>query len=240
MLSQRDAVDQWRTHFASAATSSEFSRDIFISISRRFISLTSLHDSGQFDAPFSYSELVAALSKCQESVPGADLHHSMSSRYTSRGGATCFFLSSTSPCSGPSIHPLGNLALWFKRDGDPTSHGSYWPISLASCAFKVFEHMINAPIAPHIFAQLDECQGGFRWGADVMTHSLLNTFRLRKHTDTFVAFVDDPGGSAWADTGSGRPWGSNKRSTVTEDSGEGTRKERRGLACREGGLRWRT
>ena len=41
VLSQRDALAQWRTHFALAATSSEFSHDFFISISRRFTSLTS-------------------------------------------------------------------------------------------------------------------------------------------------------------------------------------------------------
>ena len=82
------------------------------------------------------------------------------------------------------------LILRNQRDGDPTSHDSYRPISLASCAFKVFEHMIYARIALHIFAQFDECQGGFRWGADVMTYSPLDTLRLRQHTHTFVAFVD--------------------------------------------------
>ena len=30
------------------------------------------HESGRFDAPFSYNEIVAALSKCPESAPGAD------------------------------------------------------------------------------------------------------------------------------------------------------------------------
>ena len=50
--------------------------------------------------------------------------------------------------------------------------------------------MIYARIAPHIFAQLDECQRGFRWGADVMTNSLLDTLGLRQNTHTFVAFVD--------------------------------------------------
>ena len=37
-----------------------------------------------------------------------------------------------------------------KRDGDPTSLDSHRPISLASCAFKVFEHLTYARIgAPH-------------------------------------------------------------------------------------------
>ena len=38
------------------------------SLSLRFASLTSLHESGRFDAPFSHNELVAALYKCHESA----------------------------------------------------------------------------------------------------------------------------------------------------------------------------
>ena len=57
--------------FSSPTGDSSFSDDFFRSVSLRFASLTSLHESGRFDAPFSY-ELVAALSKCHESAPGAD------------------------------------------------------------------------------------------------------------------------------------------------------------------------
>ena len=131
----------------------------------------------------SYSELVAALSKWHESVPSADLP----------------------PFSVCKVHfpwwrhvllsltSCGNLALWFPySQGTETQHHttSYRPISLASCAFKVFEHLIYARTAPHVLAQLDECQGGFRWGTDVMTYSLLDTLPLRQHTHTFVAFID--------------------------------------------------
>ena len=77
-----------------------------------------------------------------------------------------------------------------KRDGDPTSLDSYRPISLASCAFKLFEHFIYARIAPNIFPQLDPSQGGFRWGADAMAFSLVDTLPLRRHEHTFVAFID--------------------------------------------------
>ena len=192
-LLRRDALAQWRTHFASPAISSEFSHDFFISISRRFTSLTYLHDSGHFDAPFSYSELVAALLKCHESVPGADLLpfsvfkvHFPWWRHVLLSFSNLILQWAVVPSSWKSstVVPL------FKRDGYPAPHDSYRPISLASCAFKVFEHLIYARIAPHIFAQLDACQGGFPWGADVITYSLLDTLRLRQHTHTFVAFID--------------------------------------------------
>ena len=45
--------------------------DFFQSLSLRFAALTSSGESGRFDAPFSYNELVAALSRCHESS-GAD------------------------------------------------------------------------------------------------------------------------------------------------------------------------
>ena len=49
-----------------------FSDDFFQSLSLRFAALTSSRDSGSFDAPFSYNELVAPLSRCHDSAPGAD------------------------------------------------------------------------------------------------------------------------------------------------------------------------
>ena len=67
-----EARSLWRAHFSSPTGDSSFSDDFFRSVSLRFASLTSLHESGRFDAPFSYNELVAALSKCHESAPGAD------------------------------------------------------------------------------------------------------------------------------------------------------------------------
>ena len=75
----------------------------------------------------------------------------------------------------PSAWKSSVVVPLLKRDGDPCSHDSYRPISLASCAFEVFEHLVHARIAPHLFSQLDECQGGFRWGADVMAYSLLDS-----------------------------------------------------------------
>ena len=49
-------------------------------------------------------------------------------------------------------------------------------------------------IAPHILPRLDETQGGFRWGADALVFSLVDTLRLRQETHTFCAFIDVPHG----------------------------------------------
>ena len=45
-------------------------------------------------------------------------------------------------------------------------------------------------LLPHIFPQLDNSQGGFRWGADAMAFSLVDSLRLRLHEHTIVAFID--------------------------------------------------
>ena len=55
-------------------------------------------------------------------------------------------------------------------------------MSLASCCFKVFEHLIHARIAPN--RQLSESQGGFRWGADALVGSLVNLLTMRASTNT--------------------------------------------------------
>ena len=74
------------------------------------------------------------------------------------------------------------------KTGDHSVPGNYRPISLASCCFKVLEHMVSR-IAPCISPQLHHCQGGFRWGADMMAGSLIDVLHMRSATHTFVAFV---------------------------------------------------
>ena len=71
-LPPHEARSQQRSHFSSPTRCSLFSDEFFHSLSLFFASLTSLHESGRFDAAFSYDELVAALPKCHESAPGAD------------------------------------------------------------------------------------------------------------------------------------------------------------------------
>ena len=43
--------------------------------------------------------------------------------------------------------------------GDPTLPNNYRPISLASCFFKVLEHLVHSRIAPHVIPQLDDSVG---------------------------------------------------------------------------------
>ena len=155
-------------------------RDFHDEVTRRFSALfTGPHDTGgQFDGPFSVAELVGALSRCAESAVGGD---------------------------GLPLLNLFNLCLHWNdvptmwkhsvivpvfKTGDHSVPGNYRPISLASCCFKVLEHMVHSRIAPHISPQLHRCQGGFRWGADMMAGSLIDVLHMRSATHTFVAFVD--------------------------------------------------
>ena len=136
-----------RAHFSSPTGDSLFSDDFIHSVSLRFASLTSLHESGRFDAPFSYNELVAALSKCHESAPGADcLPYSLFKVSFSwwRHLLLSFFNLVLRLSVVPSAWKSSLVVPVIKRDGDSTSLDSYRPISLASCAFKLFEHLIYA------------------------------------------------------------------------------------------------
>ena len=67
---------------------------------------------------------------------------------------------------------------------------NYRSTSLASCCFKLFEHLVHFSIGPLISSQLDVCQGRFRWSADVLVSSLLDVLLSRRSALTFVAFVD--------------------------------------------------
>ena len=152
-----------------------------------------MHESGRFDAPFSYNELVAALSKCHESAPGADCLPNSLSKVSFpwwRHLLLSFFNLVLRFAVVPSAWKSSLVVPVIKRDGDPTSLDSSRPISLASCAFKVFEHLIYARIAPHILPQLNSSQRNFRWCADAMAFSLVDTLRLRRHEHTFAAFID--------------------------------------------------
>ena len=48
----------------------------------------------------------------------------------------------------------------------------------------------HSVIVPVFKTQLHRCQGGFRWGADMMAGSLIDVLHMRSATHTFVAFVD--------------------------------------------------
>ena len=89
----------------------------------------------------------------------------------------------------PSLWKHSIIVPIFKQ-GDPSRPGNFRPVSLASCCFKVLEHLIHARIAPYINRQVSESQGGFRWGADALVGSLVNLLTIRVSTHTFVAFVD--------------------------------------------------
>ena len=89
-----------------------------------------------------------------------------------------------------SCWTIGDIVPVFKR-GDPTLPNNYRPIFLASCFFKVLEHLVHSRIASHITPQLDVSQGGFRWGADVLVGSLVSILSARSSSHTFVAFIDN-------------------------------------------------
>ena len=188
--------DGWRDHFSSVvvpSTHDDFSSEFQCSMTLRFFELTSdQHSSGVFDAPFSESGLSRVLSKCHDSAPGLDgLRYSTFQQHFPwwRAMLLDFFNLLLSWNVVPSVWKLSQVVPVFK-DGDPADPDRYRPISLASCAFKVFERLIHGRIAPHICNRLDDSQGGFRCCADACVYGLVDALRLRQDTHTFCAFVD--------------------------------------------------
>ena len=84
------------------------------------------------------------------------------------GGAICFSLFNLilQYAVAPSVWRSSLVVPVIKRDGGPTSLDSLRPISLASCAFKVLEHLVHA------------------WSADVMAFSIRDSLRLHSHVHT--------------------------------------------------------
>ena len=114
--------------------------------------------------------------------PSTSLHqartacHTLSSKSLALGGVIFCFLSSTLCYGSLWFRPHGSPALSFRSSSEMVT-----PLLLilaapflASCAFKLFEHLIYARIAPHI-PQLDPSQGGFCFGG--RRHG----FQPRKH-----------------------------------------------------------
>ena len=181
LFSLRAAQAQWQIwpRLFSALSCQTF---FFPIISRRFTPRTS-HHSGQFGAPFSYDELVAAFSKCYESAPGADVvpYSVFKVRLLWWRHFLLFYLN--------IIHSAldhRSFGLEIKHCAR-TSNETETPVlktPIVRCASplvrsKVFEHLIHARIV-----------GVFRCSADVMFYGVLDPVRLRRHTHTFVAFVD--------------------------------------------------
>ena len=140
----------------------------------RFFELTSdQHSSGAYDAPFSESEHSRALGKCHDSAPGLDgLRYSTFPQHLPwwRAHASRFLQSLVElECGAISLEAQSGSPI-FKDGGDPADPDRYRPISLASCAFKVFERLIHGRIAPHICNQLDDSQGGGSDGAQMVPY----------------------------------------------------------------------
>ena len=191
--SRSDIVEQWRQHFVSVGSqsSSVFDEEFYDEVTRRFSALfAGPHDiGGQFDGPFSEAELVGALSRCAESAVGGDgLPYSLFKVALPwwRSALLNLFNLCLSWNDVPTMSKHSVIVPVFKT-GDQSVPGNYRPISLASRCLKVLEHMVHSRIAPYISPQLHRCQGGFRWGADVMVGSLID---MLSATHTFVAFVD--------------------------------------------------
>ena len=76
------------------------------------------------------------------------------------------------------------------KSGPADEFTNYRPISLLSCAPKVFERLLLKGLHPRVDPIIDGSQAGFRWGAEEQIYTLAETLRLRARKRTFCGFVD--------------------------------------------------
>ena len=143
-------------------------------------------------SPFSAADLRQALRRCAESAVGADgLPYSLFKVEFPWWQTALLRLYNLALSCGtiPSLWKHSIVIPVFKQ-GDPTVAGNFRPISLASCCFKVLEHLIHDRIVSHVSQQLHNSQGGYRWGADLVAGSFIDVLNARSTIHTFVAFID--------------------------------------------------
>ena len=151
-----------------------FSDDFLHSLSLRFASLTSLHESVRFDAPFSFNELVAALSKWHESGLGADcLPYSLfkvSFSWWRHHLLSCFNL----VLRFAVVRPLGSPALLFRLSSAMVAPLLLIPIVpfLSPKFSSTWSVLALRPTSFH------NSTLGFHWGADAVAFSLVDTFPI--------------------------------------------------------------
>ena len=190
-LPVEESLAHWKDHFDTVGASSDASHDedFFRFIGRRFAEISSSCGStGIFDALFTHSELPRALSHCIDSAVGLDgLPYSLFKvNFPWWQDAILNFHNLVFSWSAvPTLWKRSVIVPVFKTV-DPSQATNCRPISLASCCFKVLEHMVLSRIGRHICPQLDESQGGFRWGADCLVGSLVSVLSSRSSSHTFV------------------------------------------------------
>ena len=170
-----------------------FDDEFFQFVSSRFSAMAAAPAyPAPFDASFSPPELRHALAQCVDSAVGLDgLPYSLfKTNFRWWQEAVLSFLNLSLFWGVVPSHWKHSIVVPVFKRGDPSVPHNYRPISLASCFFKLLERLILSRISPHISPQLDEPQGGFRWGADLLVGSLVSLLSSRPSSHTFVAFID--------------------------------------------------
>ena len=189
-----DVCAEWKKHFSQIAScpNAKFDTVFAAAISDQFRAHCADQATSEFDAPFTESEFVWALGQFSDSATGGDgLPYSVFQanldwwRRIMLDFFNLVFAWNAVPPAWKSSEVVPVL-----KYGDRTNPDNHRPISLASRAFKMYEHLIHGRIAPHILPRLDEAQSGFRWGADALVCSLVDTLRLRHETHTVCGFID--------------------------------------------------
>ena len=158
MVPSCDVRAHWRTHFASATfSSSHYCDDFFASVSRHSRMTTARAGSTLHSLTTNWSQRLPGFTNLRQVLLGWPV---LFSRCTFRGGDIHFSLlfQQSSPMGRLSVHlEIKCCGPSLPNEMVTPSRDSYRPISLVSCASKIFEHMIHSRIAPNIFPQLDWC-----------------------------------------------------------------------------------
>ena len=195
-----EVTEQFARHYANISSSRQYTTQLITSLDATLATLDfDSPNTEQYNDIFTKRELTYAISKCGNTSVGPDnvayaffKNLSETSLDTLLKALNELWVTSTFPTSWAA----STLIPILKPNKPPSSPSSYRPISLTSCASKLFERMVNQRLRAYLESnnKLTDCQQGFRPGrstADNITHLIDSVQRgfHEKHY-TVAVFVD--------------------------------------------------
>ena len=195
-----DVATQFALHYADISSSQQYTPELTNTLDHTLTTLSFQSDNTEpYNATFTLSELTYAISRCGNTSVGPDqIAYPFFKNLTETGLNTLLdtlnslWENNTYPTSWSSSTLIPILKPK-KPSYDPAS---YRPISLTSCASKLFERMVNGRIRVYLEENkiLSEFQNGFRPNrstADSIVHfidDIQQSFINKSHT--YAIFID--------------------------------------------------
>ncbi len=195
-----DVAIEFAKHFASISSANQYSSQTRIELNSALLSLNFESDNSEpYNAHLTEKELTIALGKCGKTAVGPDqLDYSFLKNLTEIGLSNLLAALNTmwSEGSYPQNWSTSTLIPFLKLGKPPSKPSSYRPISLTSCACKLFERIISNRLRVYIETNniLSPFQSGFRPGRSTADNiiRIVDSIQcgFQEKEDTVALFLD--------------------------------------------------